>query len=58
MIRRSVKTHTDARWVLGGWAKSIPKSETHDTPVIRNVATGKKSDMLCDISLTNFSLHK
>ena len=45
-----VKTHTGYRVA----AKSNPKSETHDTPVIRNVATGRKSDMLCETLLTNF----
>ena len=40
-------THGAACWVA-------TKSETHDTPVIRNVATGRKSDMLCETLLTNF----
>ena len=47
MIRRWVKTHTE---LPAGWAKS----ETHDTLVIRNVATVRKSDMLCETFLTNF----
>lgn len=44
-----VGENTHGRCLLGG-----AKSETHDTPVIRNVATGRKSDMLCETLLTNF----
>ena len=43
-----VGENTHGRCLLG------EKSETHDTLVIRNVATGRKSDMLCETLLTNF----